>query len=329
MYNNNIKKFDSNKIIIKKTKSGKNIKNKIDNNKKTIYFNNINSSNQIHKTAKLNSFHKIDSNNLDFSNSSGKNICSIPKSEFPIGYDNLFLNIKDDIDINMDEYLETEYDDMDYDEAIRKDQRKFCTCFTDKLKNEQIIINTFFSIEPIKPKAIKIILLILQIKLYFFVNGLFYDEEYISKIYHLEKDTFLTIADRFLDNLIYAALVGIIVNYIIEFLFIEEQKIKKILKMEKDNIFTMKYEMIKILKSIKRRYLIFIIITFFISLLALVHIVCFNIVYYHTMEEWIIFSLIIIFSIQIATFLLCLFQTCLRFISFKFKSEKLFKLSLV
>ena len=64
---------------------------------------------------------------------------------------------------------------MDYDEAIRRDHRKFCVCFVEKLQDEQIIINTFFSDEPLKPKAIKIILLILQIKLYFFVNGLFYD----------------------------------------------------------------------------------------------------------------------------------------------------------
>ena len=43
---------------------------------------------------------------------------------------------------------------------------------------------------------------------------MFYDEEYISKIYHLEKDTFFTMADRFFDNLIYAALAGIVINYI-------------------------------------------------------------------------------------------------------------------
>ena len=35
-------------------------------------------------------------------------------------------------------------------------------------------------------------------------------------------------AERFFDNLIYSALAGIIINYIIEFFFIEEKKIKKI-----------------------------------------------------------------------------------------------------
>ena len=88
-------------------------------------------------------------------------------------------------------------------------------------------------------------------------------------------------------------------------------------------------KMIKILKSIKNRYLLFIIISFIISLISLVHIFCFNIVYYHTMKEWIAFSLIIILSIQIGSFLISLIQTVIRFISFKYKSEKLFKLSMM
>ena len=235
---------------------------------------------------------------------------------------------KNDIDINFDEYLETQMDDMDYDEAIRKDKRKFCQSYIDKLKDNQLIINTFFSEEPIKPKSIKLILLSLQIDLYFFINGLFYDEEYISKIYHIEKETFFTLAERFFDNLLYAALAGIIINYIIEFFFIEETKIKKILKMEKENTLSLKFEVIKILKSIKLRYTLFIIISFIITLITLVHSLCFNIVYNHTMKEWLLFSLIIVISIQIGSFLIYFLQTSLRFISFKFKSEKLFKWSL-
>ena len=135
-------------------------------------------------------------------------------------------------------------------------------------------------------------------------------------------------AERFFDNLIYSALAGIIINYIIEFFFIEEKKIKKIFIYDKDNISILKNEIAKILKSIKIRYVLFIIISFLISFIALIHSFCFNIVYYHTMVEWIVFSLIIIFSIQILSFLICLLKTFLRLISFKFKNEKLYKLSL-
>ena len=267
-------------------------------------------------------------NHKDVSYSSEKLFVSQLKSQAKNDYNNLLFNINDNLNININEYIENQYDEMDYDEAIRKDHRKFCTCYVDKLKDNQIFINTFCINEPIKPKSIKVLFLIFQFTLYFFINGLFYDEEYISKIYHLEKDTFFTMAERFFDNLIYAALAGIIINYIIEFFFIEEKKIKKILRIEKDNILILKYEMVKILKSIKTRYLLFIIISLIVSLIALVDTFCFNIVYFHTMPEWIVFSLIIILSMQMLSFVICFLQTILRFISFKFKSEKLFNLSL-
>ena len=293
--------------------------------------NNIYTKNNIVKSKKnrINIVFKSQ-NFIDNSNLNGKELFSEKKNEILNDYNSLFYNIKVQLDIDMNEYLETQLDDdMNYDETIRKDHRKFYESFVDKLKNNHIIINTFCSDDPIKPKSIKTILLILQIDLYFFINGLFYDEDYISKIYHLKKDTFFTMAERFFDNLIYAALAGIIINYIKEFFFNEEQKIKKILKMEKENIFMLKYEMIKILKSIKIRYLLFIIISFIISFIALLHIFCFNVVYYHTMTEWIVFSLIIILSIQILSFLVCFIQTTLRFISFRLKSEKIFKLSVM
>ena len=327
-----------------KSKSAR--KEKINNNINFIFNNNNNNKNpNVKNNYNLNNQKSINNkenfknkglisvynskNSIDVSNVSGKELFSLQRKEFSNSLNSLFPNINDNLEINIEEYLETQYEEMDYDEAIRKDHRKFCESYTEKLKNDQIIINTFWSDEPIRPKSIKIIFLVLQVNLYFFINGLFYDEEYISKIYHLEKDTFFTMAERFFDNLIYAALAGIVINYIIEFFFIEELKIKKILKMEKDNILILKYEVIKILKSIKNRYLLFIIISFIISLISLVHIFCFNIVYYHTMKEWIAFSLIIILSIQIGSFLISLIQTVIRFISFKFKSEKLFKLSMM
>ena len=268
-------------------------------------------------------------NYSDFSNLSGKDLFSERKNPIPNNYNSIFTNINDDMNININEFLETQLDDMDYDEAIRKDHRKFCGFFINKIKSEQIFLNTFCLNEPIKPRAIKIILLIFQLNIYLFVNGLFYDEEYISEIYHLEKDTFITMAERFVDKFIYIAFSSIIVNYIIEFFFIDEIKIKQILKFERNDIFRLKYEIIKLLKSIKLRYLFFIILIFIFSFFSLIHIACFNIVYYHIMKEWFIFSVVIILSLQIGTFLLNLLQTILRFLSYKFKNEKLFKLSQV
>ena len=311
------------------------------NGDKNIEDENSNGINIINKINHINAINKFEINkdkrlpynsngNLDIglSNSSRKGLIKEEQPEKLNVNNNLIIETNKDIDINIEDYLETQYDEMEYDEAVRRDHRKFCDCYKEKLKENQIIINILYSYNPIRPKSIKIIFLIMQVDLYFFINGLFYDEEYISNIYHLEKDTFFTMAGRFFDNLIYAALASIIINYIIEFFFIDEKKIKTIFKYDKDNILVLKDEISKILKSIKIRYILFIIIAYLISLIALVHIFCFNIVYYHTMVEWIIFSLIIIVSIQILSFLICFLQTALRLVSFKFKNEKLYKLSL-
>jgi hypothetical protein len=42
----------------------------------------------------------------------------------------LMVDLKDSIEINMDEYLKQDPDDMDYEDAIRNDKRKFCQYFT-------------------------------------------------------------------------------------------------------------------------------------------------------------------------------------------------------
>ena len=243
---------------------------------------------------------------------------------------NLDMILKDDLDIDIEEYLNTDPNDMDYDEALRRDNRKFCRYYWEKIQANQILINTFYNTEYLKPLPIKLILLALQIDLYFFINGLFYNEEYIKKIFDLgDEDTLYKAFLRFTDNLFYAFLVGIIINYIIEFFFIEEKKIRVTLKREKDNLLILKYEMVQIIKDINTRYISFIIISFIILLFTWYHLYCFNNIYPHIQKEWLIFSILIIICVQILSLISSFMETIIRFLSFRFKSEKLFKLSLL
>ena len=46
-------------------------------------------------------------------------------------------------------------------------------------------------------------------------------------------------------------------------------------------------------------------------------------------KEWLIFSVLIIVCIQVLSLITSFIETVLRFLSFRFKSEKLFKLSLL
>ena len=97
-----------------------------------------------------------------------------------------FIYINENID--MEEFLKTNLDDMEYDDAIKYDKRSFCEFYIDKLKQKQIIINTFCNKDKIRTISIKILLLLLNIDLYFVINGLFFSEDYIIKLYHLETE---------------------------------------------------------------------------------------------------------------------------------------------
>jgi len=128
----------------------------------------------------------------------------------------------------VEEYFETSPDEMEYDDAIKKDKRTFCQYFSDNLREKQIIANTFIAEDPIKSRAIKIILFNLNLVLYFVINGLFISESYISELYNLdEKDeNFFSFLPRSIERLIYTTVVSLIIGYITGFFFVEEKNFK-------------------------------------------------------------------------------------------------------
>ena len=86
--------------------------------------------------------------------------------------------------------------------------------------------------------------------------------------------------------------------------------------------------MVKIANNIKRKYNIFIIISFIINIFILYYIVCFNSIYSHSKIEWIKSSIMIVFIMQILSILVCFLESIIRFIGIKIKSERIYKISL-
>jgi len=231
------------------------------------------------------------------------------------------------LDIDMEEYLKQDYDDMDFEDALKYDPRTFWEFFSDRFNQNQIIMNTFFYKENIKPRSIKILLLLLNIDLYFVVNGLFFSEEYISQLYHsTEEEKFFTFLPRSYSRFFYTYIVGVVVGFIIDCMLVEEKKIKKIFLREKDNVLQIRYEIALVTRTLKKNYIIFIIICLFISIISWYYVCCFNNVYPGVREEWIKSSLIIIIIFQILSILIGFIEAILRLISFEYKSERIYKL---
>ena len=227
------------------------------------------------------------------------------------------------------DYLETCPDEMEYDDAIKKDKRTFCVYFKENLKEKQIIANTFIAEDPIKSRGIKIILFTLNLILYFVINGLFISEDYISELYYIdeEDENFFSFFPRSIERLIYTTIVSIIIGYITSFFFLEETKIKGIFKRDVDNKVILLKDIINLIKTLKKRYISFIIFAFVILIISLYYLLCFNYVYPKTQIEWIKSSIAIFIIIQILSILKILLGAALRFISFKCESEKLFHIS--
>ena len=229
--------------------------------------------------------------------------------------------------INMEEYLKPNLDDMEFDDAIKYDKREFCVYFIAQLKVRHILTNTFYKKENLKPKSIKIIFLLLNIDLYFVVNGLFFSEEYLSELFNsTEKETFFSFFPRSISRFFYAIIVSYIVGIIINCIFIEEEKIKRIFLREKDDPIQLRYEIAKNSNSIRNTYIVFIFLSNFITIISWYYISCFNNTYPGVKEEWIKSSITLVILMQLFSILKILFETILRSWSFTFKSEKLYKI---
>ena len=230
---------------------------------------------------------------------------------------------------NLEEYIMTDLNSLDYEDALIRDKRKFFEYFFSKLKMNFIILDIFFNKSKFKPISIKILLLALNLDVYLVVNAFFYNEELISKIYNSENENKFSFISRTFDQFFYIMIVIFFYNNIIECFFISEDKIKHTIKRQKDNIRLMKVEVFQILIKATKNFTIFIIVSFVITIFSVYYISCFNNIYPKTKIEWIKSSFLSIFIFGGFIILIILLETILRFIGLCTKSEKVFKLSLI
>ena len=230
--------------------------------------------------------------------------------------------------IQINEYLSTDPNELDFEDIIEKDKRTFLEYFFESIKERQLLINSFIIKDSIKPNSIKIIAFLLTILFCLLINGLMYTEEYLSDLYKVSgKEKFLDFISRSISRLIYSFVIIKVLIELIDCFFIEERKLKRIFIRGKNNITNIKREILILIKRIVKYNFVFIIISYIIFIFSWIYISCFNDVYYYTRKDWIKSSLFLIIIYQIYPIILCITESIVRYISIKFKSEKVFKLS--
>jgi hypothetical protein len=231
---------------------------------------------------------------------------------------------------NIEEYLSNNYDEMDYEDAIFDEKRSFWKYFIERIKNKHILINSFFVVDHIQPKSIKILLFLMQIDLYFLVNAMLFNEDYISEIFNSdEEETFFSFVPRSINRYIYTTFVGTILNYLIKCFFIKEKKFIRILIRSEKNSVVLNNELYIFTEKLKKSYSIFVICCMITIIFSWYYISCFNNIYPNTKREWIISSFAFIFVTQILYICAAFLETIFRYLSLKFESDKIYKFSLL
>ena len=231
-------------------------------------------------------------------------------------------------DINFEEFLSQTLDEMEFEDALKNDKRGFCEFYINRIQDNQMLIETFYNKEKIRPISIKMILFLLIIDLHFMINALFFSSDYISERFHdTNEEKFYSFIPRSLNRFLYTGIASSIVDIIMNCILIEPKKVKGILLREKDNPLNLKSQMSVLGERIKSRNWIFIIITLVIMSFSWYYISCFNNVYPYTKKEWVKSSIFFIIIKQLSPAFFALIEGMFRFLSFHFKSEKLFKFS--
>ena len=187
------------------------------------------------------------------------------------------------------------FNEDDFDDVMEKEKRVFSKYFFEKLIENYILVNSFIIIKPIRPRSLKILILLMKIELYLVINALFYNEDYLSDLFYKnEKDSFFGFVPRRLEYFIYTSAVSNIITYLIDCFFVEEKKIKKIFITNKNEINKIKSEILIIEKNIKNRFIGMIVLSIFLSIISFIYISCFNTVYPYIKIEWIKSSVFIL-----------------------------------
>ena len=290
------------------------IKNNNDDENK-IYFNN----------NKFNYHFKQNSYSTSITTSSINQMYKYPKKKI------LFkTNTKKEINTNKkknekkeNKLKDLKLNDIEYGNAIQLDYIGFFKMYWDYLKENQIILNTFFLDNHLELRAIKIILFCFSFGLEFTLNAFFYNDDYVSKAYN-RNGVVDFISD--LPKSIYSFLVSLFITYTLGILSNSKKNLENVLKNEKD-IDEFRILCKKILRNLKIKLFFFFFVIFLLEIVFWYYTSAFCAVYQNNQKLLLLSTIESFILTLIIPFPLCLLLTILRFLALKFHLKILYYMS--
>ena len=142
----------------------------------------------------------------------------------------LYKDDKKNNNINIQIYNDCELNSLSYYNAIKYDKRTYCQYYISLLKTKHLILFTFIPSNDYNLYTIKIILFLVSFSLYFCINGLFFNDETMHKIY-VDKGAYNIMYQ--IPQIVYSSVFSALINIILKQLALSQKDILK-LKQEKD-----------------------------------------------------------------------------------------------
>ena len=203
--------------------------------------------------------------------------------------------------------------DLDYEKAIIYDKRSYFKMYWEFLVDSQIILGTFCTDNNLDLFIIKLSFFICTFQISFFLNALFYTDEYISDAYHNDG-----VLDFFsgLPKSIYSFIATLITTNLLGMLSSSKSELVQVIKDKAKynnyvNIINSK------LSKLRLKLIIYFILIYLLGSFFTYYVVAFCAVYRHSQKYWFIGCLESFGMDSLVGLISCIFLALFRFISIK------------
>ena len=216
---------------------------------------------------------------------------------------------------NIAKLQQTYYDiqDLDYEKAIIYDKRSYFRMYWEFLVDSQIILGTFCTDNHLDLFIIKLSFFICNFQINFFLNALFYTDEYISDAYHNDG-----VLDFFsgLPKSIYSFIATLITTNLLRMLSSSKNELVEVIQ-EKGKYKSYKNIINNKLSKLRKKLIIYFILIYLLGAFFLYYVVVFCAVYRHSQKYWFFGCLESFGMDSLVGLISCIFLALLRFISIK------------
>ena len=172
-----------------------------------------------------------------------------------------------------------ELNSLNYEEAIEIDKRTFFQYYISLIKKKQLFLFTFLPANDYNLITIKISLFLISFSLYFVINGFFFSDGTMHKIF-LDNGSYIFIYQ--VPQILYSSVISLTINILLKLLSLSESTILKLKKYQDININNIISRGKETEKELKKKFIISFILHFLLMFFFWYYISCFCAVYNNT-----------------------------------------------